>query len=130
MKRVFSRSYPFGWLGILLEAPPSTSELIYAYHERGFALVSTRSATIQRMYLQCDPHDEIAHWSDELIIEELQLRLATRDGWQLRTGPIIQKSILGMRSLVIEPMHYGRLLLVGDAAHIVPPTSAKGLNLA
>lgn len=130
IKHVFSRSYPFGWLGILLQAPPSTSELIYAYHERGFALVSTRSPEIQRMYVQCDPHDDIANWSDERIIEELQLRLTTEDGWQLRTGPIIQKSILGMRSMVVEPMQYGRLFLAGDAAHVVPPTGAKGLNLA
>jgi p-hydroxybenzoate 3-monooxygenase len=130
IKHVFSRSYPFGWLGILLQAPPSASELIYAYHERGFALVSTRSPEIQRMYVQCDPHDDIANWSDERIIEELQLRLTTEDGWQLRTGPIIQKSILGMRSMVVEPMQYGRLFLAGDAAHVVPPTGAKGLNLA
>ncbi len=130
IKHVFSRSYPFGWLGTLLQAPPSASELIYTYHERGFALISTRSPEIQRMYVQCDPHDDIALWPDERIIEELQARLTTSDGWQLRTGPIIQKSILGMRSLVIEPMQYGRLFLAGDAAHIVPPTGAKGLNLA
>jgi len=130
IKHVFNRSYPFGWLGILLQAPPASSELIYAYHERGFALVSTRSPEIQRMYVQCDPHDDIANWSDERILEELQLRLTTLDGWQLRTGPIIQKSILGMRSMVIEPMQYGRLFLAGDAAHVVPPTGAKGLNLA
>jgi p-hydroxybenzoate 3-monooxygenase len=130
VKHIFSRSYPFSWLGILLQAPPSASELIYAYHERGFALVSTRSPEIQRMYVQCDPHDDIAHWSDERIIEELQLRLTTSDGWHLRTGPIIQKSILGIRSMVVEPMQYGRLFLAGDAAHIVPPTGAKGLNLA
>ncbi len=127
---VFSRTYPFGWLGILMQAPPSAEELIYAYSERGFALVSTRSPELQRMYLQCDPQDEIANWSDELIVEELQARLATTDQWQLRVGPIIQKSILAMRSFVIEPMQYGRLFLAGDAAHIVPPTGAKGLNLA
>jgi p-hydroxybenzoate 3-monooxygenase len=130
IQTVFTRFYPFGWLGILMQAPPSSQELIYAYSERGFALVSTRSPELQRMYLQCDPNDDIAHWSDEMILEELQLRLATRDQWQLRIGPIIQKSILAMRSFVIEPMQYGRLFLAGDAAHIVPPTGAKGLNLA
>jgi p-hydroxybenzoate 3-monooxygenase len=130
VQRVFSRSYPFGWLGILIQAPPSSSELIYSYHERGFALISTRSMEIQRMYLQCDPQDDIARWSDEMILEELQLRLTSKDQWKLLTGPIIQKSILGMRSMVVEPMQYGRLFLAGDAAHIVPPTGAKGLNLA
>ncbi len=127
---VFTRSYPFGWLGILMQAPPSTHELIYTYHERGFALVSTRSPELQRMYIQCDPQDEIANWSDTMILEELQARLATTDNWKLLVGPIIQKSILAMRSFVIEPMQYGRLFLAGDAAHIVPPTGAKGLNLA
>ncbi len=130
MQHVFTRSYPFGWLGILMQAPPSTNELIYAYHERGFALVSTRSPELQRLYIQCDPDDDIARWSDAMILEELQVRLVTRDNWQLLVGPIIQKSILAMRSFVIEPMQYGRLFLAGDAAHIVPPTGAKGLNLA
>ncbi len=129
-QNVFTRSYPFGWLGILMQAPPSTHELIYTYHERGFALVSTRSPELQRMYIQCDPQDEIANWSDTMILEELQARLATTDNWKLLVGPIIQKSILAMRSFVIEPMQYGRLFLAGDAAHIVPPTGAKGLNLA
>jgi p-hydroxybenzoate 3-monooxygenase len=127
---MFSRTYPFGWLGILMQAPPSANELIYAYSDRGFALVSTRSQDLQRMYIQCDPQDDIANWSDEMILEELQTRLATKDNWQLRVGPIIQKSILAMRSFVIEPMQYGRLFLAGDVAHIVPPTGAKGLNLA
>src|SRR2546426_11821207 len=127
---VFSRTYPFGWLGILMQAPPSADELIYAYHDRGFALVSTRSPDLQRMYIQCDPNDDIANWSDEMILEELQARLATKNNWHLRTGPITQKNILAMRSFVIEPMQYGRLFLAGDAAHIVPPTGAKGLNLA
>jgi p-hydroxybenzoate 3-monooxygenase len=129
-QRVFSRSYPFGWLGILMQAPPSASELIYAYSERGFALVSTRSPELQRLYIQCDPTDDIANWSDALILDELQARLATSDGWELRVGPVVQKSILAMRSFVVEPMQYGRLFLAGDAAHIVPPTGAKGLNLA
>ena len=130
MQRVFSRSYPFGWLGILMQAPPSASELIYAYSERGFALVSTRSPELQRLYIQCDPNDDLANWPDELILEELQRRLVTHDSWQLLTGPVTQKNILAMRSFVIEPMQYGRLFLAGDAAHIVPPTGAKGLNLA
>jgi p-hydroxybenzoate 3-monooxygenase len=129
-QHVFSRTYPFGWLGILIQAPPSSEELIYTYSDRGFALISTRSPDLQRMYLQCDPNDEIANWSDEVILEELQLRLATKDNWQLVVGPIIQKNIVAMRSFVIEPMQYGRLFLAGDAAHIVPPTGAKGLNLA
>ena len=127
---VYTRTYPFGWLGILMQAPPSAHELIYAYSARGFSLVSTRSPELQRMYIQCDPQDNIANWSDAMILEELQLRLVTKDNWQLRVGPIIQKSILAMRSFVVEPMQYGRLFLAGDAAHIVPPTGAKGLNLA
>jgi len=130
IQKVFTRSYPFGWLGILMQAPPSSHELIYAYSGRGFALVSTRSPELQRLYIQCDPQDDIANWSDALILEELQARLATRDNWKLLMGPITQKSILAMRSFVIEPMQYGRLFLAGDAAHIVPPTGAKGLNLA
>jgi len=129
-QHTFNRIYPFGWLGILMQAPPSSDELIYAYHDRGFALVSTRSPDLQRMYIQCDPNDDIANWSDEMILEELQVRLATKNNWHLRMGPITQKNILAMRSFVIEPMQYGRLFLAGDAAHIVPPTGAKGLNLA
>ncbi len=130
IQKVFSRTYPFGWLGILMQAPPSCRELIYAYSEQGFALVSTRSPQLQRMYIQCDPHDDIANWSDEAILEQLQARLVTHDNWQLKIGPIIQKNIVAMRSFVIEPMQHGRLFLAGDAAHIVPPTGAKGLNLA
>jgi p-hydroxybenzoate 3-monooxygenase len=124
------RVYPFGWFGILVEAPPSSDELIYASHERGFALVSTRSPSLQRMYFQCDPRDNVDQWSDDRIWAELRARLATRDGWVPREGPITQKNIVGMRSLVVEPMQHGRLFLAGDAAHIVPPTGAKGLNLA
>jgi p-hydroxybenzoate 3-monooxygenase len=127
---VFERCFPFAWLGILTDAPPSTKELIYARHERGFALVSTRSPQVQRLYLQCDPHDDVGQWSDQRIWTELRLRLATRDGWALTEGTIFQKGILAMRSSVVEPMQYGRLFLAGDAAHIVPPTGAKGLNLA
>ncbi len=124
------RVYPFGWFGVLVEAPPSSDELIYATHERGFALVSTRSATLQRMYFQCDPADRVERWSDDRIWAELRARLATRDGWAPKEGPITQKVIVGMRSVVCEPMRHGRLFLAGDAAHVVPPTGAKGLNLA
>jgi p-hydroxybenzoate 3-monooxygenase len=126
----FTRTYPFGWLGALVEAPSSTDELIYAHHERGFALVSTRSPEIQRLYVQCEPEERIEHWPDERIWEELRARLATADGWQLKEGRIFQKGVVAMRSFVVEPMQYGRLYLAGDAAHIVPPTGAKGLNLA
>jgi len=126
----FTRSYPFGWFGILVEAPPSTDELIYAHHERGFALVSTRSPQIQRLYFQCDPQDEVRNWPDARIWQELHTRLATGEGWTLGEGRIFQKGIIAMRSFVVEPMRYGRLFLAGDAAHIVPPTGAKGLNLA
>lgn len=121
---------PFGWLGILIEAPPSTPELIYTNHDRGFALVSTRSPQIQRLYLQVDRQDDIAHWPDDRIWSELHARLETSDNWKLIEGPIIQKGIVAMRSFVCDPMQYGRLFLAGDAAHIVPPTGAKGLNLA
>jgi p-hydroxybenzoate 3-monooxygenase len=121
--------YPFGWLGILAETPQVNPELIYAHHERGFALLSTRTPSIQRHYLQVDPHDDIANWSDERIWSELHARV-DMDGWVLKEGPIFQKNIVSMRSFVCETMQYGRLFLAGDAAHIVPPTGAKGLNLA
>jgi p-hydroxybenzoate 3-monooxygenase len=130
VQRTFTRFYPFAWLGILMQAPASSDELIYAHSDRGFALVSTRSPGLQRMYIQVDPQDNIANWSDERILEELQRRLTTRDNWQLRRGTVIQKNIVTMRSFVVQPMQYGRLFLAGDAAHIVPPTGAKGLNLA
>lgn len=126
----YRRDYPFGWFGILVEAPPSAPELIYARHERGFALVSTRSPTVQRMYLQCDPRDEVDNWSDDRIWSELHARLENRDGWRVTEGKIFQKNIVGMRSFVSTPMQSGRLYLAGDAAHIVPPTGAKGMNLA
>jgi p-hydroxybenzoate 3-monooxygenase len=122
--------YPFGWLGILAETPPVNPELIYAHHERGFALTSTRSPDIQRHYLQVDPKEDIANWSDDRIWTELHARVDTSDGWKMIDGPIIQKNIVAMRSFVCETMQYGRLFLAGDAAHIVPPTGAKGLNLA
>jgi p-hydroxybenzoate 3-monooxygenase len=124
------RTYPFGWFGILVEGPPSTEELIYALHDRGFALVSTRSLEIQRLYFQCDPQDNTDNWPDERIWEELQARLDTNEGWTLEKGRIFQKDIVQMRSFICEPMQYGRLFLAGDAAHIVPPTGAKGMNLA
>lgn len=126
----YEKIYPFGWFGILCEAPPSSDELIYALHDRGFALVSTRSPEIQRMYLQVDPSDKIENWSDDRIWAEFRQRLATRDGWAPQEGRIFSKVIVGMRSFVVEPMQYGRLFLAGDAAHVVPPTGAKGLNLA
>ena len=129
-RQEFARSYPFGWFGILVEAPPSTAELIYAYHERGFALVSTRSPQIQRLYFQCDPQDDLKAWPDARIWDELHARLANAEGWKLDEGRIFQRGIIAMRSFVAEPMRYGRLFLAGDAAHIVPPTGAKGLNLA
>jgi p-hydroxybenzoate 3-monooxygenase len=130
MRREFVRVYPFGWFGILVEAPAATEELIYAYHERGFSLVSTRSPRIQRLYLQCNPNDETGDWPDARVWEELHTRLAGSDGWRLTEGRIFQKGVIAMRSFVVEPMQYGRLFLAGDAAHIVPPTGAKGLNLA
>ncbi len=127
---VYERVYPFGWLGILAEAAPSAEELIYCYHERGFALHSMRSPRITRLYLQCDPEEDIALWPDEQIWAELQTRLAGPPGWRLNEGAVIQKGVTGMRSFVVEPMRCGKLFLAGDAAHIVPPTGAKGLNLA
>jgi p-hydroxybenzoate 3-monooxygenase len=125
----YSRLYPFAWFGILAEAPPSSDELIYAASERGFALVSTRSPTVQRMYFQVDPHDTVDHWPDDRVWEELAARVEG-DGSRLREGPIFSKSVLQFRSLVCEPMQHGRLFLAGDAAHTVPPTGAKGMNLA
>jgi p-hydroxybenzoate 3-monooxygenase len=126
----FQRVYPFGWFGILVESAPSSDELIYARHERGFALVSTRSPTVQRLYFQCDPKDSVDNWPDERIWSELHARLENADGWKLKEGRIFQKGIIGMRSFVCAPMRAGRLFLAGDAAHIVPPTGAKGMNLA
>jgi p-hydroxybenzoate 3-monooxygenase len=125
----WEREYPFGWLGILARVAPSTDELIYAYNERGFALHSMRSLELSRLYIQVDPHDDIANWPDERIWEELHLRLASED-WELTEGPVLEKSITPMRSFVAAPMRHRSLALAGDAAHIVPPTGAKGLNLA
>jgi p-hydroxybenzoate 3-monooxygenase len=124
-----TREYPFGWLGILAEVAPSTHELIYATHKRGFALHSLRSPSLSRLYIQVDPHDDIAGWPDERIWQELHARFE-QPGWTLKEGPVIEKAITPMRSFLVEPMQYRRLYLAGDAAHIVPPTGAKGLNLA
>jgi p-hydroxybenzoate 3-monooxygenase len=127
--RAFSRDYPYGWLGILAEVAPSNGELVYAHHERGFALLSLRSLELSRLYVQVAHDEEVAEWPDGRIWEELQVRLGL-DGWTLAEGPVLEKGVTGMRSYVSEPMQYGRLYLAGDAAHIVPPTGAKGLNLA
>jgi p-hydroxybenzoate 3-monooxygenase len=126
----YEKAYPFGWLGILAEAKPASAELVYANHERGFALLSMRGPSISRLYLQCRPDEDLADWPDGRIWEELQARFETVDGFRLNEGAILQKNITAMRSFVAEPMQYGRLFLAGDAAHIVPPTGAKGLNLA
>ena len=126
----YEQIYPFGWLGILAQAAPSSDELIYAYHERGFALHSMRSPEISRLYLQCAPNEDLSEWPDERIWDELQRRFELSKHWTLTEGPILQKSVTGMRSFVAEPMQFGRLFLAGDSAHIVPPTGAKGLNLA
>jgi p-hydroxybenzoate 3-monooxygenase len=129
LRSATERDYPYAWLGILADVPPSTDELIYAWHPRGFALHSLRSHTLSRLYLQVSPDEDIAGWPDGRIWAELSERLAL-PGWTLRTGPVLEKGITGMRSFVSAPMRYGRLFLAGDAAHIVPPTGAKGLNLA
>jgi p-hydroxybenzoate 3-monooxygenase len=128
--RCYEKVYPFGWLGILVEAPPASHELIYASHERGFALLSMRSPQISRIYLQCRPDEDLAEWPDDRIWEEMERRFESHDGFRLNQGPILQRGVTSMRSFVAEPMQYRRLFLAGDAAHIVPPTGAKGLNLA
>ncbi len=127
---LYEREYPFAWLGILARAAPSCPELVYSLHEHGFALFSMRSTGVTRLYLQCEPDEDLQRWPDDRIWGELTTRLRTNDGWQPAVGEITQKSITPMRSVVVDPMQYGRLLLAGDAAHIVPPTGAKGLNLA
>lgn len=126
----YDREYPFGWLGILAEAPPVNDELIYAYHERGFALFAMRSPTVVRYYLQCAPDEDVTRWPDDRIWEELAARLDGEAVARLVSGPILEKGVTAMRSFVVEPMQYGRLFLAGDSAHIVPPTGAKGMNLA
>jgi p-hydroxybenzoate 3-monooxygenase len=128
-RQSFDRDYPFGWLGILADAAPATHEVVYASHHNGFALSSMRSPTVSRLYLQCAPDEDIGQWSDDRIWAELQIRLGT-EGYRLNEGTITQKAVTPMRSFVCEPMQSGRLFLLGDAAHIVPPTGAKGLNLA
>jgi p-hydroxybenzoate 3-monooxygenase len=128
--QVFEHDHPFAWLGILAAVAPSTEELIYSRHERGFALHSVRTPEISRLYLQVAPNERLHEWPDDRIWDELSRRFATDDGWTLREGPVIEKGITPMRSYVHEPMRRGRLFLAGDAAHIVPPTGAKGLNLA
>jgi p-hydroxybenzoate 3-monooxygenase len=125
----FSREYPFGWLGILAAVAPSSDELVYSHHDRGFALLSLRSPELSRLYIQCRPDEDLDEWPDDRIWEELHARLGL-PGWTLAEGPVLEKGVTGMRSHVVEPMRYGRLFLAGDAAHIVPPTGAKGLNLA
>lgn len=127
--QIFERVYPFGWLGVLAQSKPPSAELIYCHHERGFALFSMRTPEITRLYIQCAPDEELANWPDERIWEELELRLGASD-LTLHEGAIFQKGVTPMRSFVTEPMQYGRLFLAGDAAHIVPPTGAKGMNLA
>jgi p-hydroxybenzoate 3-monooxygenase len=128
--RVYEREYPFAWLGILADAAPSSAELVYSRHDRGFALFSMRSPAVTRLYLQCETDEDLAQWPDDRIWAELRARLTTSDGWTPNVGPITQKAVTPMRSFVAEPMRHGQLFLAGDAAHIVPPTGAKGLNLA
>jgi len=128
--QTYEREYPFAWLGILAEAAPSSEELVYTCHKRGFALFSMRSPKITRLYFQVPQQEDIANWSDDAIWDEMLTRMATLDGWKPNRGPIIQKGITPLRIFVAEPMRFGRLFLAGDAAHIVPPTGAKGLNLA
>jgi len=127
---VYEREHPHAWLGILAEVAPSTEELIYCHSDRGFALHSMRSPEVSRLYLQVDPDEDIGDWPDERIWDELQRRFDTEDGWTLQRGPVLEKGVTPMRSFVAEPMQHGRLYLAGDAVHIVPPTGAKGLNLA
>jgi p-hydroxybenzoate 3-monooxygenase len=128
--RVYEHDYPYAWLGVLAQAPPSSEELIYAYHERGFALHSMRAPDLTRLYLQVRPDEKLVEWPDERIWTELRTRLARDAGFALSEGPILEKSVAALRSFVVEPMRHGRLFLAGDAAHIVPATGAKGLNLA
>jgi p-hydroxybenzoate 3-monooxygenase len=131
VSQTWGRDYPYAWLGVLADVAPSTDELIYAWHPNGFALHSMRSAHVSRLYLQVEPGTDVEEWSDDRIWAELATRLGHgQDGWQLTPGPVTEKSVLPMRSFVMEPMRHGSLFLAGDAAHIVPPTGAKGLNLA
>lgn len=126
----FFREYPFAWFGVMVQAPPSAPELIYARAPEGFALISQRTESVQRMYFQCDPSEDPTQWSDDRIWDQLNSRLAGTDGFALKEGPVIERTVLPFRSFVQSPMRHGNLLLAGDAAHTVPPTGAKGLNLA
>jgi p-hydroxybenzoate 3-monooxygenase len=128
--RVYHREYPYAWLGILARTPLSSEELIYSHHDRGFALYSMRSPELSRPYLQVRPDEDLAEWPDDRIWKEMQIRFGRHDGFELHEGPILEKSVAALRSFVVEPLQYGRLFLAGDAAHIVPATGAKGLNLA
>lgn len=130
LQTVHERVYPFAWLGVLAEVAPSSEELIYAHHDRGFALASMRSPEVTRLYLQVEPDEDITDWSDDRIWSELDTRMQLDGGFELEQGPIFEKGVTPMRSFVAEPMQHGRLYLAGDAVHIVPPTGAKGLNLA
>jgi p-hydroxybenzoate 3-monooxygenase len=130
IRQIRERLYPFAWLGVLVEASPVGAELVYARHSRGFALFSLRSPSLARNYIQCLPDEDLARWPDDRIFEEMRRRLEDPDGRLVRSGRVLDKSLTPMRSFVIEPMQYGRLFLAGDAAHIVTPTGAKGLNLA
>ncbi|MFB6836954.1 4-hydroxybenzoate 3-monooxygenase [Streptomyces sp. NPDC056361] len=126
----YGKDYPFAWFGIMAEAPASAPELVYAHSEHGFALISQRTESVQRMYFQCSPDESVDAWPDDRIWETLQARVAGEDGFRLKEGPILEKSVLRFRSFVQEPMRWGSLALAGDAAHTVPPTGARGLNLA
>lgn len=126
----YGKEYPFAWFGILAEAPTSAPELVYAHSEHGFALISQRTESVQRMYFQCDPQASPEDWPDDRIWETLQARVAGRDGFRLHEGPVLEKTVLRFRSFVQEPMRWGSMALAGDAAHTVPPTGARGLNLA
>lgn len=130
VRRTWTHEYPYAWFGIIVEAPPSADLLVYSASERGFALISQRTATHQRMYFQCDPAEDAEAWSEDAIWEEMQARVAGSDGFALKTGPITERAVLRFRSSVVDPMRLGRVVLAGDAAHTVPPTGAKGLNLA
>jgi p-hydroxybenzoate 3-monooxygenase len=130
LRTEYDHVFPFAWLGILAAAPPTSREVTYARHDQGFALQSFRSPEISRLYLQVEPDEDLAAWPDERVWDELRVRLATDDGWELAEGPVLERGISAMRSFVVEPMQHGRLFLAGDAAHIVPATGAKGLNLA